>query len=93
MTSLYVVCYDIIDDRLRARISKKMLDYGTRIQDSVFECLLDAAGKARLVRQIEEFPLADEDKIRLYRICAKCVEEVCIYGAGSLTRDPDFYLV
>ena len=93
MTSLYVVCYDIVSDRLRVQVAKKMLDYGTRIQDSVYECLLDGAGLRRLLDQMERFPLDGDDKVRLYRICANCVEQVRIYGSGTLTEDPEFYLV
>ncbi len=90
---MYVVCYDIVSDRLRAQAAKRMLDYGTRIQDSVYECILDKHGYERLIRQIEQFPLGDEDKVRLYRICGDCVERVKIYGKGQLTVDPEFYLV
>lgn len=93
MTSLYVVCYDIVCDRLRAQAARRMLDFGTRIQDSVYECNLDTKGYERLLRQIEHFPLGDEDKIRVYRICADCVERVKIYGKGELTEDVEFYLV
>ena len=90
---MYVVCYDIVSDRLRAQAAKRMLDYGTRIQDSVYECILDKSGYDRLIHQIEQFPLEEEDKIRLYRICGDCLERVRIYGKGQLTEDPEFYLV
>jgi CRISPR-associated protein Cas2 len=92
-TALYVVCYDIVCDRLRAQAAKRMLDYGTRIQDSVYECNLDKAGVTRLKRQIEQFPLGEEDKVRLYRVCGDCMEQIVIYGKGEVTEDPEFWLV
>jgi CRISPR-associated protein Cas2 len=37
----YVVSYDIPEDRKRDRVSKTLLDFGARVQYSVFECILD----------------------------------------------------
>jgi CRISPR-associated protein Cas2 len=36
----YVVSYDIPEDRKRDRASKTLLDFGARVQYSVFECIL-----------------------------------------------------
>lgn len=37
----FLVCYDIADDRRRDRMAKALLDYGARIQESVFLAELD----------------------------------------------------
>ena len=37
----YVVSYDMPDDRKRTKMAKNLLDFGTRVQYSVFECILD----------------------------------------------------
>ncbi|HLJ48951.1 MAG TPA: CRISPR-associated endonuclease Cas2 [Bryobacteraceae bacterium] len=89
----YVVCYDIINDSLRQRLHDKLLGFGTRIQDSVFECLLDEELYARLLREIEALRLAKDDRVRVYKLCARCVEDVAIYGPGEVSREPEFYLV
>ncbi len=39
----YWACYDIADDRRRQRLSDVLLDFGTRVQESVFQCLIDAS--------------------------------------------------
>lgn len=90
---LHVVCYDIIDDRVRNRVSDCLLDFGTRIQDSVFECLLDDELLDRLVEQLGKLELDEKDRIRIYQVCARCVDQVQIYGPGEVTTDPDYYLV
>src|SRR5690606_2556717 len=36
-----VVCYDVVDDRMRNRIFKLLKDYGRRVQYSVFEVECD----------------------------------------------------
>ena len=41
--SLYVATYDISDDRRRTQVSRVLLQYGTRLQRSVFEVWLEPA--------------------------------------------------
>lgn len=51
--------------RLR-RVAKACLDFGQRVQNSVFECQLDPEKWARLrLRLMEEFD-PDEDSLRFY---------------------------
>lgn len=90
---LYLVCYDISDDKLRCQLSERLLDFGVRIQESVFECLLEPEQYERMVAALERIELDELDKLRIYRICANCVEAVRIYGPGQVSRDPEFYLV
>jgi CRISPR-associated protein Cas2 len=90
---MYVVCYDISSDLDRERMSKALLDFGTRIQDSVFECPLNDVLHDRMMARLERVPLGEMDKVRVYRVCRSCVERIRIYGRGDITLDPDFYLV
>jgi len=90
---LHVVCYHIIDDKIRNRVSECLLGFGTRIQDSVFECLMDEELRDRLMEGLGKIGLDEKDRIRVYQVCARCVDQVQIYGPGEVTADPDFYLV
>jgi CRISPR-associated protein Cas2 len=90
---LHVICYDISDDNARNLMSERLLNFGNRIQESVFECLMDDELYAGLLTQLEKVPLDKHDRVRIYRICAKCVGSVKIYGRGEVTKDPAFYLV
>ncbi len=68
---LVVVAYDVSTEseqgkrRLR-RVAKLCEDFGQRVQNSVFECLVDASQwtrlRARLVAEIEEA----DDSLRFY---------------------------
>lgn len=57
---IYIIAYDISDNKKRTNITKTLSDYGVRIQKSVFECLLnneqknDLLFKLRLV--IKKYP-------------------------------------
>ena len=90
---LYLVCYDISLDLVRDRMSKTLLDFGTRIQESVFECPLNDVLLERMMERLERVPLDEEDRVRVYRICRLCLERVQIYGAGEITLEPEFYIV
>ena len=90
---LFVVCYDISADPTRNQMSVRLLDYGVRIQESVFECLLDDDGYRKMLGSLDRVPIAKTDRVRVYRLCQRCVETVRIFGPGELTRDPDYYVV
>ncbi len=90
---LYVVCYDISNDRVRERAANTILDFGTRIQESVYECVLDEVWRRRLMSRLADLPLAGEDRVRVYRMCADCVKTIEIMGPGEVTRDPEYFMV
>jgi len=70
--------------RLR-RVSKACLDFGQRVQNSVFECEVDpaqwAALRGRLVSEIK----AEEDSLRFYRLGADGKRRVEHVGAKPTT--------
>ena len=65
--------------RLR-KIAKQCLNYGQRVQNSVFECSLDAAQlrglEARLVAEMDQ----EKDSLRFYNLGNNYSEKVRHYG-------------
>ena len=51
--------------RLR-RIARKLLNYGQRVQNSVFECNVTPADWAELRHELEELYNPEEDSLRFY---------------------------
>lgn len=90
---LHVVCYDISSDALRNRMARRLLDFGVRIQESVFECVLTEELFGRMMVALQRIPLEKTDRVRVYRICRGCVERIQIYGPGEVTEDAAFYIV
>ena len=88
-----VVSYDVTNDRRRNRISKTLLDYGTRVQYSVFECNLTASQLSELEQRLLKVYDEAEDTIRIYRLCAGCLKTVRAYGRGKVTEDEEVYIV
>lgn len=68
---MVLVSYDVstVDKRGQARlrrVAKTCLDYGQRVQNSVFECLVDPAQWTALKARLEEIIDPDSDSLRYY---------------------------
>jgi CRISPR-associated protein Cas2 len=88
----YVVSYDVPDDRKRNRIAKTLLDFGERVQYSVFECILDEKIFEKLINRLHRI-ISEEDSIRIYPMCAKCEREIAVFGRGGVTKEEDVYIL
>lgn len=69
-----------------------MQDYGTRVQRSVFECLLDDKTMEHLIGRIKPLLKRREDKVQIYQLCEGCRLRVIISGQGEATVVPDVYI-
>jgi CRISPR-associated protein Cas2 len=88
----YIVSYDIPDDRKRLRVSNTLLDFGTRVQYSVFECIMDCSRLDDMTAKLGRI-ISDEDSVRIYALCAKCEGVVRVMGRGDITKDEDVYIL
>ena len=67
MTSLWLVCYDVRDDKRRNKLAKLIEQRCQRVQYSVFECPLDEATLEELLqkRWLKVLKVS-EDSLRAY---------------------------
>jgi CRISPR-associated protein Cas2 len=79
---LYVVSYDVSDEKVRTSIAHLLEGFGERVQESVFECQLDGGRYselcARLVKTLGE---PEVGNVRLYQVCADCARAAAGIGA------------
>ena len=79
---IYIIAYDIADNKRRLRVAKILESWGYRIQESVFQLRLDADSLAR-VRHLLTSAITDaEDVIHIYPICSSCADRADILGAA-----------
>lgn len=81
---MYLICFDISDDRVRYRVVKALKGYGRRVQKSVFEC--PHLGEHRLLllqKKMEGLIDHGSDSVRYYRLCKACVTGVEWTGVGE----------
>jgi len=83
-----IVAYDIADPRRLSRIAKVMLDYGVRVQKSIFELTVTASAFREMKARVEKIIIAEEDGVKYFPLCEKCAGTVEIIGQGQFT-DPD----
>ncbi|HEY2494817.1 MAG TPA: CRISPR-associated endonuclease Cas2 [Paenibacillus sp.] len=85
---LVLITYDVstISDggtrRLRV-VAKKCEDYGVRVQNSVFECIVDAAQLKKLEIELEELIDPTVDSLRFYILGNNHKRKVKHIGAKS----------
>ncbi len=81
--AFYLLVYDISDDRRRTRLHDRLLDFGSPVQYSVFECLLDSKQLVKLHKMIRRTIKDKDDHVRLYPLCAACLKKIWVSGAGA----------
>ena len=68
---LVLITYDVNTEtaagrtRLR-KVAKQCVNYGTRVQNSVFECILDNAQSIALKATLEDIIDTEKDSLRFY---------------------------
>ena len=89
----YVVCYDLSDDRRRERMARVLLDYGKRIQESVFLMDLDEELYERMLVRVRREVDEGWDRVHVFSLCKGCQARVVVIGQAEVPRDPDFVIV
>ena len=94
---MVVVSYDVAtvtsDGRRRLRrVAKACLDFGQRVQNSVFECKVDPAQWTRLKHRLLSEYLPEEDSLRFYYLGSNWKGSVEHHGAKEV-RDVDEPLI
>ena len=56
-TGLYIIAYDISENKERAHVDKVLCGYGFRIQKSVFECILNESDRNKLWKKLENLDI------------------------------------
>lgn len=72
----YVVTYDIADDRRRDKVVKLMESIGTRMNYSVFECMLTDIQFRKMVDGLTKIVVRGSDWVNIYPICKECYARI-----------------
>ncbi|MFQ5410208.1 MAG: CRISPR-associated endonuclease Cas2 [Anaerolineales bacterium] len=88
-----VVVYDISNDKRRTRLHKRLKDFGTPVQYSVFECILDAEGLEKMRAVVRRTIRPRVDHVRFYTLCNACRKKVAVTGRREVTDAPDIIVI
>lgn len=95
---LVLITYDVNTEdaagrrRLR-KIAKKCVDYGQRVQNSVFECSVDAAQCRKLQAELLKLMDADKDSLRFYYLGNHYERKVEHFGCKQTYLPDDTLMV
>lgn len=94
---MILITYDVntetAEGRKRLRqVAKHCVNYGQRVQKSVFECMLDPAQFAEFRRQLEKLIDPERDSVRYYRLGNNWKDRVEHVGV-KYTYDPEGLLI
>ncbi len=91
---VYVVCFDISDNRTRRRIGNELLEYGNRIQESVFEVSVKNSAELETIRKaLADLTSEEDNNVRFYRICASCRSASATLGGDRVAYFPAVLLL
>lgn len=89
----YVVCYDVSDDQRRSRLVNVLLNYGARIQESVFVAdvseVLCLEMKEKAGRVID----GGADRLHVFPMCAACEGKLAAMGQAEMPVAREWYVV
>ena len=91
---LVLITYDVNTEdaagrkRLR-KIAKKCVDYGQRVQNSVFECLLDAAQCRSLQAKLLAIMDPEKDSLRFYYLGNQYEKKIEHFGCRNTYAPED----
>ena len=88
-----VVVYDISNDKRRTKLHNALLDHGTPVQYSVFECLLDEDGLAQMKRAVGKVIRPRVDRVRYYYLCQSCLKKVEITSGVEVLSEEEVIVV
>ena len=78
---LYLICYDVAKSRDRRNLANVLLDHGTRVQKSAFECEIKTSTQLRaFLTKARQHINPETDTLRVYRVCGSCRVEAVSVG-------------
>lgn len=89
----WLVCYDVADDERRTRLAKVLLDYGQRVQGSVFWVEAEDELADRIRERSRRVIREDEDSLWIVPLCGACANKVETFGKTERPEVAEFYVV
>ena len=79
--TLYVIAYDIPNNKRRTKVHKALSGVGEWTQYSLFECYLTEKELLQLRHRLEPLLDSETDSVRFYPLCVTCASKVDTVGS------------
>ena len=89
-----IVAYDIVDDKTRRLVVNVLLNYGSRVQKSVFECNITEKEYTKMYAALAKLEITEDDSIRFYSLCEACEKKTeSMGGLLKIEKNSDFKII
>ena len=78
----YVIGYDIADGTRRSRVASALLDFGRRVQESVFVAHLDDVLAERMRERLTRLVDTNWGRVHVFEMCKRCGDRAWALGTG-----------
>ena len=89
---MYLIAYDIPDDKRRTKVHKILCGFGQWTQFSMFECFLDEKELITLRHRLDQILKPDEDNLRIYHVCQSCQAKTTTIGSSPPAENKIYLL-
>lgn len=93
MARLWLVCYDVANDKRRTKLAKLLEQRCQRVQYSVFECPLEEKVLDRLLPRWLKVLEVEEDCLRIYPLDERAKQGTRVFGSPPPYEPPDFLIL
>jgi len=91
-STLYVVAYDIQDDKRRTKVHKVLKGFGQWTEFSLFECFLTKKEVLQMRARLDKHLDPRSDKVRIYTICDTCLSKIETVGIPEPVEDTSYLI-
>ena len=92
MTTLYLIAYDISNDKRRTKLHKLLSSFGQWTQYSTFECYLNDKQLLTLQHRLKNLLHPQQDNVRIYPLCQTCQKNIQTIGS-TLPQEPKLFII
>lgn len=89
---LFLISYDIPDDKLRLKVMHLLEGYGERVQYSVFEVWATPEEAKKLRKRLAPH-VEKGGSVRIYPLCGACEGAREVIGEGTSTGTPELQIL
>jgi CRISPR-associated protein Cas2 len=88
---LYIVAYDITEDKRLNRVRLFLKGYSTGGQKSVYECFLTESELSYIADELRGLINEDEDRVHIFQVDRR--GRIISLGIALLPRDPSYFYI
>ena len=88
-----LVVYDISNDRRRTKLHDALLSFGTPVQYSVFECIVDPKRLKKMKETAMRTIKPRKDRVRFYYLCQTCLARTEVTSGPEVLQETDSIVI